>query len=418
MGCMSFRQTSLGIPGVIVSISAGKPVRRRIAFRRSPSGARTMTDFRIKPDQALVAKMVAGDAAAFAALESRMQDRIWTACLVAMGRKDRLAREGFREVWSSLLTTSFRRCGPWSGKEPFEIFLTVIVRELLLEWSVRLLRQDSPLATDIFVGLFGRVIRNLVVRSRANSSDRDEAFQDAFQEVLAQLFANDCARLKAYRGPGSFEGHVRKIVIRLLIDDLRVDIGRRRVPAAIEKLSFLDQSVFRAIEWDGIPADADRLLAATSKNHRLATRADIEAAIKRVQAAAPDYIVRPKPISIDAPVTPSGDTTDDTTIGDNLSAGDKGNPFADLSGKESEKQMQAAAAAMKRGIDVLESDEDRIYARLFLDGVDKPREMAKIMGVPVKRINVVKERVHRRLEAFLGKNPDVSAWLAGNSEGE
>jgi hypothetical protein len=57
-----------------------------------------MTDSRIKPGQALVGKMVAGDAAAFAALESRMQDCVWTACLVAFGRKERLAREGFLDV--------------------------------------------------------------------------------------------------------------------------------------------------------------------------------------------------------------------------------------------------------------------------------------------------------------------------------
>jgi DNA-directed RNA polymerase specialized sigma24 family protein len=337
-----------------------------------------------------------------------MQDCIWTSCLVAMGRKDHLAREGFREVWSSLLATSFRKCGPWSGKEPFEIFLTVIVRELLLEWSVRLLRQDSPLATDIFVGVFERVIRKRVARSRAQASDRD----DAFQEVLAQLFANDCDRLKAYRGLGSFEGHVRTVVNRLLIDDLRGDIGRRRVPAAIEKLSFLDQSVFRAIKWDKIPADADRLLAAIGKNHRLASRADIEAAIKRVQAAASDYIVR-LPIPIDAP-TPSGDTT----IGDTLPAGDKGNPFVDISDKESEKLLQAAAEALRRMIPTLEDDEDRIHAQLSLDGVNKPMDVAKIVGASVAHVNVVKARFQRRLAAFLKNDPDVSAWRADDNEGE
>jgi RNA polymerase sigma factor (sigma-70 family) len=367
-----------------------------------------MTDSRIMPDQALVAKMVAGDPKAFAALDSRMQNCVWTACLVAMGRKDRLAREGFREVWSNLVAESFRRCGAWSGKEPFEVFLTVNVRELLLEWSVRLLRQDSPLATDIFVVLFERVIRKRVARSRAQPSDRD----DAFQTVLAELFADGCDRLKAYRGLGSFEGHVRKAVNNLLIDDLRGDIGRRRLPAAIEKLSWLDQGVFIAIKWDEIPANADSLLAAIGSKHPRATRADIEAAVKRVQAVAGDYIVRPKPIPIDAP-TPSGDT-----IGEILPAGGETNPLTVILGNEDEKQMQAAAAAMKGAIDALESDEDRIYARLFLDGNEKPREIAKILGVSVEQINVVKARVHRRLMAILDKNPDVSAWRSGNSEGE
>jgi DNA-directed RNA polymerase specialized sigma24 family protein len=408
MGRMSSGQTSLGIPGVIVSISAGKPVRRRIAFRRSPGGARTMTDSRIKPDQALVAKMVSGDATAFAALESRMHDCVWTACLIAMGRKERLTREGFREVWSSLVDTSFRRCGVWSGKEPFEVFLTVIVRELLLEWSVRLLQQDSPLAADVFVGLFERFIRQRVARVRTQPSDRD----DAYQEVLAELFADGYDRLKSYSGSGSFEGLVGTIVNRLLIDDLRVDIGRRRLPAAIEKLSWLDQGVFMAIKWEKIPADADRLLAAIGKSHRLATRADIEAAIKRVQAAASDYIVRPKPIPIDAPTTPSGDTT----IGDTLPAGDTGNPFAGLSGKESEKLMQGAAEALRRMIPTLEDDEDRIHAQLFLEGVTKPKDVAKIVGASVEHVNVVKARFQRRLAVFLENDPDVSAWRADDNE--
>jgi hypothetical protein len=116
-------------------------------------------------------------------------------------------------------------------------------------------------------------------------------------------------------------------------------------------------------------------------------------------------------------MTPSGDTTDDTTIGDTFPTGER-DPFDELSGKESEKRMRAAAEALKRMIPTLEVDEDRIHAQLFLEGVTKPKDVAKIVGASVKHVNLVKARYQRRLAAFLENDPDVAAWRADDNEGE
>lgn len=408
-----------------------------------------MVDAKVAPDQALVAKMVAGDVTAFAALEGRMQDCVWTACLAAMSRQERLAREAFEAIWPNLAAASFRRCGAWSGKEPLETFLTIVARGLLLEWSAGLfqplkekereleklekeleteknaeerIKKDGEKkqketeierllarATAVFEALFRSTIKKCVDRFHLDQNDRS----DAHQEILVGLFANNCGRIRAYRGSGNFEAFVGKVVGHLLLDDLRHLIRRRHLPAAIERLSPLDQNVFVAIYWNESPADADRLFAVLRRKHPLARRADVEAAIKRVQKAVPvDYVVRSKPDSIDAP-TPSGGT-----VGDTLPAGEETNPFNVILDIEDEELLQAAIAALGRAKEALTDDEDRICCQLLLDGIHKPQEIAKILASSVEHANVVKSRVQRRLKVFLDEDPDVTAWRPGDGEGE
>lgn len=332
-----------------------------------------------------------------------------------MGGKERSAREGFFVVWSELAATSFAKLKAWEGKQPLGTFLTLTVRELLLEWSVRLFQKDSPSAKDVFLKLFDRLIRNCVSRLHSQASDRE----DAYQAVLLKLFKEDCHRLKAYTPPGNFANYVQVVVDRLLTDGLRGVIGRRRQPASIKKLSPLDRSVFSAIYWNKIPADADRLLRAIGKRHRLATRDDIDAARKRVQAALPPgYTPGRKTISIDAPTLSGEDGDEGTSIADILTNKEEGDPLRNLLDVLDEKQLEAALAALRRAGAMLDNDEDKIYFKLFLNGVEKPREVAKVLGIPASKVYVIKERVHRRLTAFLANDPEVAAWRTNESEGE
>jgi RNA polymerase sigma factor (sigma-70 family) len=444
-------QGPLGIRPAMVSIASGSAPRRLLDLRRSPRRGRTMVDSKVASDQALVARMVAGDVTAFAALESRMQDCVWTACLAAMSREERLAREGFRAVWPILTAASCQRCSAWSGKGSFETFLTIAVRELLLEWSAglyqRLKERQEELngeieaaikneedtdkrrekaaalreqarkeiepyldrANPVFEALFRATIQKSVNWLHRDKTDRE----DAYQTILLGLFENDCGRLKEFPGSGSFEAFVKTAVDRLLIDDLRRLISRRRPPAAIERLSPLDQSVFKAVYWDEIPSDADRLFAAVGGKHRLATRADVEAALGRVQKAMPsNYVMRSKPKSINAPTASGGE------VGDTLPAGDEANPLKIILLVADEARSQAATAALRGLEEKFTDDEDRACFRLLLAGVDKPQQVAKILGVSVESANVIKARVLRRLKASLKEDRDVSVWRAGNREGE
>lgn len=413
---VSSRESSLGIRPAVVSISPSLGAARSSKnLRREFYRGCTMVDAKSKSDRALVAKMVAGDATGYVALESRVQDCVWTTCLKMMGGKERLAREGFFVVWSELAATSFAKLKAWEGKQPLETFLTLTVRELLLEWSVRLFQEDGPSAKDVFLKLFDRLIRNCASRLHSQASDRE----DAYQAVLLELFEKDCRRLKAYAPPGNFANHVLVVVDRLLIDGLRGVIGRRRLPASIEKLSPLDRSVFSAIYWNEIPADADRLLRTIGKRHRLATRDDIDAARKRVQAALPaGYTPGRKTISIDAPTLSGEDGDEGTSIADILTDKEESDPLRNLLDVLDEKQLEAALAALRRAGAMLDNDEDKIYFKLFLNGVEKPREVAKVLGIPASQVYVIKERVHRRLTAFLANDPEVAAWRTNESEGE
>ena len=65
-----------------------------------------------------------------------------------------------------------------------------------------------------------------------------------------------------YGGRGSFTGYILTVVDRILIDLVRRDAPRRRLPVAISRSTPLDQAIYAAVVWEGCPLDADRLAAA------------------------------------------------------------------------------------------------------------------------------------------------------------
>jgi DNA-directed RNA polymerase specialized sigma24 family protein len=364
-------------------------------------------------DHELVRLMVAGDAAAVKALEPRMQNCVWTACLTLSGEAaepdaagQRLAREAFREIWSSLAADSFGSCRGWDGRSGFDAFLTLLVRERLLQRIHRLLGQDQALGWAAFSGYFDGRIRRRVARYAARAGDTE----DAYQEVILALWEADCRRLRAFPGQGSFEAFVLSIVDRLLIDHLRRRIGRRRLPAAIEALPEFDQAVFAALHWDGVVAEAASLLAALASRFPGATRAEIDAACERVERQVPAGYAgaRTAEVSLDA------ETPEATRLRDSLAdlGGGAGasDPHGILEVKEAAAVFGAAGAALVRAMAELK-DEDRAYLHAVLNGLEKPRDIARFLGgVPIERVYLVKARVQRRLQAILAKDPDVQAW--------
>jgi DNA-directed RNA polymerase specialized sigma24 family protein len=411
MNAASPRRSAVGTAITVVFNRRGKRVGAR-PVSPSSRGVGQLTGSSVVPDSGLVMKMVAGDVSAFRALESGLLNCVWTVCREMTGGNDRVARDAFHAVWSVLTAESFHRCAVWSGVGSFETFLTLQVRDLLLQWIVRLLGEDSEAGWRVFSACFDREIRRRIVRFHANASDWD----DARQNVLIALWQDGCRRLQGYSGRGSFTAHVRAVVDNLLIDDFRRVAGRRRLPAAIEALSPLDRQIFTAIYWDEVPAETGSLLAVVASNHPGTTRADIEAARNRVQAAVPrGYSGRVREVSLDAKTNETEKLQN--TLVDQGQGSQPNNPLEILLSIHDEALLEAAIAALKRAMEKLD-DEDRNYLHLVLDGVDKPRDLAKALSIPAENIYVVKARVQRRLRAILAEDSDVTAWKGEADETE
>jgi RNA polymerase sigma factor (sigma-70 family) len=113
------------------------------------------------------------------------------------------------------------------------------VQELLL----RLQSTGARKAWTQVLDLYAPTI--MMVASRY-APDPDRA-SDCFQHVCEKLYENDCHRLLQFnpdRG-ASFRTWLIAIVNNLCIDRHRTNYGRRRLPAVIEKLSKMEQLVYR-----------------------------------------------------------------------------------------------------------------------------------------------------------------------------
>ena len=386
----------------------------RSAGRRGEAGSVPLSD------HDLVAKMLDGDANAFRALEPRMQACVWTTCLALSGQRagsadQRPARAAFRDVWASLAAESFRCCDGWSGREPLETYLVLVVRDLLQQRIWRLLSgRDTNAGWSAFQGFFDREIRAAVVRLHDNAADRE----DAYNTVLLSLWEEDCRRLRVYSPPGSFAAHVRRVVDNLLIDERRRAMGRRRLPAGVQALAQLDQAVFSAVYWNEVAPQTGHLLAAVSGQHPEATAVEVDAALDRVRRAVPPNYIggRPTMVALDPDTTGASGPAEDEPAA--YTVADTADPYRALAGKEDTALLGAAGAALRRAAAEL-TDQDRAYVSLVLGGLEKPRDIARGLGDASGRaIYVIKERVRRRLLALLAADPDVKAWLVNAGEGK
>jgi hypothetical protein len=131
-------------------------------------------------------------------------------------------------------------------------WLALFARQALIEELPQALDAAPDAAWRRFERIFGRDIRRRVARRfpRADQAARDDLFQD----VCVGLVEDRYRRLHAFTGKGSFEGFVLTLIDRLLIDLLRKEAPRRRLPAEVERLSGLDQAVFIQAAWNASAA--------------------------------------------------------------------------------------------------------------------------------------------------------------------
>ena len=355
----------------------------------------------------LVRAVVAGDPDAVAEFFRATADALWAAC-AQVTRDERQAREAYDAVCLGLAANGFESLHAYDGRSRLTTFVALRGRDLLAHRLLRLLWDDAERGWRAFEAFFAADIERLIRRRLPGGAQADTR-REAWQEICVGLVADDYRRLKAFSGAGSFIGFVLHTADRLLLDFIRTFSMRRRLPAAVARLTALEQEVFRCVYWQGgaaDPATLGRMLAG-----RLSTAPDptqLTDALARVRRALPS----------DYGAGPSGarfvSLSDAPMLADE--AGVEAAPHSPeqwTAALEEERLLGAAAAVLRRAAAALPELERR-YVELSLSGAEPlpAREMARLMQRPVEEIYKLKQRVLRTLRESIGDEMEVRNWHA------
>lgn len=354
-------------------------------------------------DEVLLGAALHGDAQAATALTRMAADLVWTACMrVTCDRVE--AEAAFRDVMTSLRADDFARLKGYDGRARLQVYLTLVVRDLLSERVVKLLALDADRGWRAFEAFFSDDMRRMILRMLPGN-DHHQNRQDAYQSVCEALLKNDRQRLRAYSGRGSPSGFILHIIENLIIDFVRTIAPRRRLPAAIQRLAELDQSVFRLIYWEGIAADPKLLCGRLTQNQAAPSAAIIAEAILRVRAALPPgYHAEARGQGQELDIS----AADDVALASGAEDFSVATPEEKLFERENAGLLEGALAAIEQALPRLEPNE-RLYLQLALTG-QPAREIARMLGVPVESIHKLAQRVKKRLRREIGDEAAVKNW--------
>src|SRR5262249_22045902 len=323
-----------------------------------------------KNDFERLAAARAGDPRRAAEFIKHISPTVWKSCCVLAAESE--AKEVFAEVMAALCAQRFARLSGYSGRSTLQTFVALAAREIVAERMLRLLQSNPAQGWTAFECLFEADIRR-VIRKRSSSAP-EETQRDLYQEICIALIDDEYRRLKAYSGTGSFAGFVLRTVDHLIIDTLRNEISRRRLPAEVAKLPPLEQEIFKLVHWKGVAERPDVLAAQLPQPMRgQYDSAAIAAALMRVRS-----IVVPVQTRI---ASLSGRN------GDNLAAPEELSPEAQVLRSEAESHLEAALEAMNEVVEGLDGVE-RVYLTIVLSAAETPpsREIARLMRRPVEEI--------------------------------
>ncbi len=312
----------------------------------------------------------------------------------------------FLHVIASLQADGYARLRGFDGRARLSTYLSLIARDVLGDRLARRFSETPHEAWSRFVRFFENDIRSRVARQLPRNIG-NAAREDAYQEICLKLVENDFHRIRAYGGRGSFTGYILTVVDRILIDLIRRDAPRRRLPAAVARSTPLDQALYAAIVWDGCPRDAERLVAALrGRLERDPDTAEVTELLARVAGIA--RLERAPPQSADS-VSLEVLVED----GGGLSLADTApTPEDCMLLAEEERSRAAVVAAVKAAAADLPTDE-RLYLQIVF-AANEPlpaRDIAKLMGYPVEEVYRLKQRTQRWLKEMavqLEKNSNMS----------
>ena len=355
------------------------------------------------PERELLGAALRGDAAAAATLTRSIADVVWTACLRVT--RDRAETESaFREVMAALRANSFARLKGFDGRARLRVYAALVVRDLLSERVVKLLALNADAGWRAFEAFFSDDMRRIVLRNLPGK-DQQQNREDAYQSVCEALLKNDLQRLRAYSGRGSPSGFILHVIENLVIDYVRTILPRRRLPAAIQRLSTLDQSVFRLLYWERLPADPSVLLARLLRAEVPLTAADIAEAVARVRTALP--------LGYHAEGRSLGQTLDISAADGGVLAGGAEDfavptPEDKLLEGQAAGLLEQALEALQQALPQLDPTE-RLYLEFALSG-QPAREIARLIGLPVEKVHKLAQDVKRRLRERIGSADAVKKW--------
>jgi len=264
---------------------------------------------------------------------------------------------------------------------------------------LQLFHSDQQKAWRAFENFFKTDFLRLI-HKRLPGAKGEDARRDAYQTISLALIDQDCRRLKAYNGSGSFVGFVLRTADHLLIDFIRSLASRRRLPNAVARLPELDREVFRLVNWQNVP-ERPELLAPylNACLERVPDHAAIAAALLRVKAYA----------RAEKDARPRQTETDLTQIAD----APESSPEAQLVQSEEDEQLRAAVDVLNRAIDTL-PDAERLYLTIVFNNAQTPpaREIARLMQRPVEDVYKLKQRVLKHLRDIIAEESAVKNWRA------
>ena len=353
------------------------------------------------PERELLQAALRGDAAAAASLTRALADLVWSACLrVSQDKPD--AEAGFRDVMTALRANNFARLRGFDGRARFRIYAALVVRDLLTERVLKLLALGAAQGWRSFEAFFSEDMRRIILRHLPGSNHRQNR-EDAYQSLCEALLKNDLQRLKAYSGRGSPSGFILQVIENLAIDHVRTIVPRRRLPAAIQRLSALDQSVFRLLYWERLPPDPKALLPHLARDEPHVSQAAVADSIANVRAALPaSYSAEAhgpdKMIDLSA--------ADESLLGD----GDLAVPTPEdnLLGEQQASLLEQALAVVRQALPRLNASE-RLYLQYALNG-HPAREIARLAGLPVETVHKLAQRVKKQLRDEIGETDAVKKW--------
>jgi RNA polymerase primary sigma factor len=347
----------------------------------------------------LVRAMVAGDTAAAARFLECVSQPLWSAVTRLEGGGED-GEAAFLHVISALKADGYGRLKAFDGRARLSTYLALVARDILAERLARRFSEATEDAWSRFARFFGQDIRRRVSQ-RFPRDAATSAQDDAYQEICLKLIEDNYRRIRAYDGRGSFIGFVLTTVDRLLIDLLRRDSPRRRLPAAVARLSALEQAVYTATAWDGCPPDVERLVARLrGRFEHDPDAAEIGQALSRLTS-----VVRRE---LPAQRTESVSLETMVEEGSGLAIVDPApTPEDQLLLVEEERHRAALVAAVKAAAADLPAAE-RLYLQTVFAACDplSARDIAKLMGCPVEETYRLKQRTQRwmkKVAADVGK---------------
>jgi RNA polymerase primary sigma factor len=357
-------------------------------------------------ERSLVNAVLSGEAVASRRFLDHMSATLWS--IVARLEGDGADGEAaFLHVVASLEADGYARLKGFDGRARLSTYLSLVARDILGDQLARRFSETPHDAWNRFVRFFERDIRSRVAQQMPRNIG-NAAREDAYQEICLKLIENDFHRIRAYGGRGSFTGYVLTVVDRILIDLIRRDAPRRRLPAAIARSTPLDQAVYAAVVWDGCPRDVERLAAVLrGRLERDPNPGEVAESVARVAGMA--RLERaPSPQSADA-ISLDGLVEDGGGL---LLADSAPTPEDCMLLAEEERSRAAIVAAVKAAAADLPTDE-RLYLQIVFAASEPlpARNIAKLMGYPVEEVYRLKQRTQRWLKEVavqLEKNSDMS----------